>query len=147
VYSFHYLTDGHALLRKLVQEFQLCPKLCHLQQDAIPCEGIRENYCKGACEHKETAKAYNRRVKKACDSLQQQPSFAIIDKGISSDDHSCILMENGHFYGMGYIPAGTPVQDPVVLKEYLTMYRENSFIRNLVNGYAARFPGKVHLFS
>lgn len=147
VYSFHYLTDGHAILRKLVKEHSLCPKLCHLQQDSIPCEGIPENTCQGACEHREPAADYNQRVKEACTTLQQQPSYAIIDKGLHPDQQSCILIENGHFYGMGYIPAGTPLGDPASLKEFLTGYRENSFIRNLVNGYAARFPDKVHHFS
>ena len=31
VYTFHYLTDGHSILRKLIREFQLCPKLCFMQ--------------------------------------------------------------------------------------------------------------------
>ena len=35
--------------------------------------------------------------------------------------------------------------DPEDLKDYMTPYKENSFIRNLVNGYAARFPGKVNM--
>ena len=47
---------------------------------------------------------------------------------------------------MGYIPADTPITNPESLKDYLTAYKENSYIRNLVNGYAARFPSKVVVF-
>jgi DNA polymerase-3 subunit epsilon len=145
IYTFHYIVDGHAIIRKLIKDFNLCPKLCFMQKDPGKCEGINEGYCKAACEQKEITKSYNERVKKACDSLRSQPSFAIIDKGINGDDQSCILVSEGTFYGMGYIPAGVQIIDQDSLKDYLTAYKENSFIRNLVNGYAARFPSKVKM--
>ena len=147
VYTFHYLVDGHAIIRKLIRDFNLCPKLCFLQKDPGVCEGIREAYCFGACEQKESSAAYNERVKNACESLRSQPSFAIIDKGLDSDDQSCILVWNGEFYGMGYIPADAQIISPESLKDYLTVYKENSVIRNLVNGYAARFPDKIYTFN
>ena len=146
VYTFHYLVDGHAIIRKLIKDFNLCPKLCFMQKNNSQCEGITEGYCNAACEQKETTDKYNQRVKKACASLRSQPSFAIIDKGINGDDQSCILMWEGAFYGMGYIPADAQILNPETLKDYLTIYKENSFIRNLVNGYAARFPEKVVVF-
>ncbi len=146
VYTFHYLVDGHAIIRKLTKDFKLCPKLCFLQRDDSKCDGINEGYCGGACKKMEAAEAYNERVQQACASLRSQPSFAIIDKGITSDDQSCILVWEGSFYGMGYIPADTPITNPGSLKDLLTAYKENSYIRNLVNGYAARFPSKVVLF-
>ena len=145
IYTFHYIVDGHAIIRKLIKDFNLCPKLCFMQKDPGKCEGINDGYCNAACEQKEIAKSYNERVKKACDSLRSQPSFAIIDKGINGDDQSCILVSEGTFYGMGYIPADVQITDPDSLKDYLTAYNENSFIRNLVNGYAARFPSKVKM--
>ena len=143
VYTFHYLVDGHAILRKLIRDFNLCPKLCFLQKDPGSCEGIEDGYCKGACEQTESAAAYNGRVISAATSLRQQPTFAIIDTGLNGDDNSCILVEKGNFYGMGYIPSSEGAKDILKLKEYLTQYRENSFIRNLVHGYAARFPQKI----
>lgn len=146
VHSFHYLVDGHAILRKLIKDFQLCPKLCFMQKADGKCEGIDNGCCSGACEQKETAKKYNKRVQKACDSLRSQPSFAIMDKGMNSDEQSCILVWEGKFFGMGYLPADAPISNAAGLKDQLTMYNENSVIRNLVFGYAARFPEKVLLF-
>lgn len=146
VYTFHYIVDGHAILRKLIKDYNLCPKLCFLQKDPGPCEGMEDGYCNGACEHKEPAKTYNERVLLAAASLQAQPTFAIIDTGLNGDELSCILVEKGNFYGMGYLPASTEIKNPLQLKEYLTQYSENSFIRNLVHGYAARFPQKIVSF-
>ena len=143
VYTFHYLVDGHAIIRKLVKDFNLCPKLCFLQKDNGPCEGIAEGYCKSACQLKETAKKYNTRVQNAVNSLKSQPSFIIIDKGINGNDKSCIVVNEGKFYGMGYLPEELNIQKIEQVKEYITTYKENSFIRNLVNSFAARFPEKV----
>ncbi len=146
VYTFHYLVDGHAIIRKLIKDFKLCPKLCFLQRNDSKCEGINEGYCNGACEKREPTEAYNERMQQACASLRSQPSYAIFDKGITSDDKSCILVWEGRFYGMGYIPADVAITNPGSLKDLLTVYKENSYIRNLVNGYAGRFPSKVVVF-
>lgn len=143
VYTFHYIVDGHAIIRKLIKEFSLCPKLCFIQKDPGKCEGIVEGYCKGACAHKEPPQKYNKRAVKAAESLRTRPSFAIVDKGINGNDRSCILVQDGIFYGMGYIPADITIKNPDSIKDYLSTYRENSFIRNLIHGYAARFPEKV----
>lgn len=147
VHSFHYLTDGHSILRKLIREYGLCPKLCFIQRGDGPCEGMREHYCSGACEREEDAEDYNERVKNAIESLDTRPSFAIVDKGLNADEQSCVLVWEGKFIGMGYIPADMQVVQPTELKELVTPYKENLFIRNLVTAYAARYPEKVTYFS
>lgn len=147
VYSFHYLVDGHAILRKVIKEFNLCPKLCFMQKDQVDCEGIKERFCLGACRQEELPASYNKRVLQAIESLKNQPSFAIIEKGLNGDDQSCILVTEGRFYGMGYIPSDLAINDHETLKELLTPYKENLYIRNLISGYAARFPGKVKTFT
>jgi DNA polymerase-3 subunit epsilon len=147
LYRFHYLVDGHTILRKLIKDFRFCPRLCFMQKDSIACEGMKEGHCDGACCKQESTTKYNHKVQKAIQFLQAQPSFAIIEKGLNGDDQSCVLVCEGKFYGMGYIPADMQITDPEQLKDLVTPYRENIVIRNLVNGYAARFPGKVRLFS
>jgi DNA polymerase-3 subunit epsilon len=146
LYSFHYIADGHAIIRKLVRSYGLCPKLCFLQKEG-PCEGMKDGTCNGACEHKESAGDYNEKVMHAIASLKTLPSYAIIDKGVEENDRSCILVIEGKFYGMGYLPSGTGEDDLSVMQTHLTEYRENSFIRNLVHGYAARFPQKIKTFT
>jgi len=139
VYSFHYLVDGHSILRKLIRDHHLCPRLCFMQKADEPCDET----CSGACEQKETPAEYNQRVKQAINSFDQKPSFAIVDRGLNGHDKSCILVENGKLYGMGYVPLDAQVTDPETLKDHLQLYKENSFIRNLISGYAARYPHKV----
>lgn len=147
IHTFHYLVDGHSLLRKLVKEHNLCPKLCFIQHDTAPCEGQREEYCYGACEHKEDVTSYNSRVEAALQGFTTKPSYAIVEQGRNSSEQSCVLMVNGEFYGMGYIPNDVQLTTLDELKDFVTPYKENLFIRNIVNGYAARYPQKVKQFS
>lgn len=142
-WSFHYLNEGYGLLRGLVKEFGLCPKLCFLQKDNGPCTGKEDGSCSGACEGSQPPAVYNRKVAKALGSLKKDESFMILDKGINGDDRSCILVEEGRFYGMGYIPGDTVVTSMEEAKEFLEVYKENSFIRNLLMGYKSRFPDRV----
>ena len=146
LYTFHYLADGHSVLRKLIREHRLCPRLCFMQTSP-DCEGVREKYCDGACEQKETAASYNSRVHSAIESLSTQPSFAIVDGGLNMEEQSCILVWEGKFYGMGYIPLHVQLTEPEQLKDWVTPLKESLFIRNIVNGYAARYPAKVRNFS
>ena len=148
LYTFNLLTEGHNLLRKLCEQFQLCPRLCFLQSDSIKCVGIEENTCMGACEQKEFPQEYNVRVKECIDYLHKElPTFALIDDGLQHTEQSCILIEKGRFYGMGYLPGDVTAQNVDDLKNYLTPYSENDYIRGLIYQYAARFPHKKKVLS
>jgi len=146
VHSFHYMVDGHAILRKMIKDHGLCPKLCFLQKDSEPCRLEGPDACTGACQQKESPADYNRRVDLAIQALKTLPSFAIIDKGLNGEDRSCILVQEGKFYGMGYLPGLSLPEKMEEIRELVTVYHENSFIRNLVFSYASRFPDKVHRF-
>jgi DNA polymerase-3 subunit epsilon len=143
VSRFHYLADGQASLRKLIREHELCMRLCFLQTTEGPCEGTTVGYCKGACVHEEPPHSYNERVINACQELRDQPSFAIIEKGRTGKEKSCILVEAGQFYGMGYIPKNLKAENLQELKSILTRYRENSFILRTIKEYADTYPEKV----
>ena len=143
LYTFNLLAEGHNLLRKLMLQFELCPKLCFLQSENQPCHLLAENKCKGACEQVESADEYNERVLACINHLDNElPSFALIDYGLQQQEQSCILMEKGRFYGMGYLPSDITIQTIEELKFRLTPYAENDYIRGLIYQHAARYPGK-----
>jgi len=130
-------------LRKLMLQFELCPKLCFLQSENRPCQLLAENKCKGACEQLESTAKYNKRVNACINHLDNElPSFALIDYGLRQQEQSCILMEKGRFYGMGYLPADVTIQTIDELKFRITPYAENDYIRGLVYQHAARYPHK-----
>jgi len=143
LYTFNLLVEGHNLLKKVCEQFELCPRLCFLQSGNIQCVGIEGNTCHGACEQKELPEQYNYRVRQCIDYLNKElPTFALMDNGLQHTEQSCILMEKGRFYGMGYLPGDIAANTVDELKSYLTPYSENDYIRGLVYQHAAKFPHK-----
>ncbi len=143
LYTFGLLMEGQGLLRKLIPKFGLCPKRCYLQSEQVGCQGEGQFSCDGICERVESPESYNRRVQDCINHLQKElPSFAILDQGLEEAQQSCILMERGRFYGMGYLPSDSAVHTMDDLKDYLTPYLENDYIRGLVYSHAAKYPYK-----
>jgi DNA polymerase-3 subunit epsilon len=142
-YSFNSLSEGWQILRKLVLQFELCPKLCFIQKGNEACTGLTDKTCHGACIQSEKADDYNRRLRAALRSLQEMlPSFIIKDRGRNSSEESFVLIENGRFYGMGWLDKEFQIQNLDSLKEQLTVYPENDYMRGLVYNYAEKWPEK-----
>ncbi|WP_461452916.1 exonuclease domain-containing protein [Mucilaginibacter sp.] len=146
VYTCNTLFEGYSLLNKLIDTFELCPKLCFIQKNNAECIGIHKDGC--ACTGSMSPDEYNQKVTIAIESLNEAlPTFAIRDEGRSADEHSCILIEKGRFYGMGYVSHHFKVDDMQQLKQHLTPYPGNDYIRNIVTGYATKFPERKVMFA
>lgn len=143
IYTFHYKVDGYGVLRKLMKEYSLCPKLCFIQTDNEKCIGITEEHCFGACEKTELPKVYNERVLQAIASLTQKPSYLVLDKGLSENEISCIMVDQGSFFGMGYLPKNLESISRQTIQEYIKPYKENSYIRTLLLSHASNFPSQI----
>ncbi len=70
------------------------------------------------------------------------PSFALIDQGRNEEEHSCLLVEQGKFYGMGYISHYADITEPAMLKSALQPYPSNDYILNMIISHAEAFPQK-----
>jgi len=146
VHNCRSLLEGHTLLTQLIEEFGLCPKLCFVQKNNEPCTGNHKEQC--ACHGNMDVNTYNQKVDYAINSLKEQlPTFALRDKGRNYDEQSCMLIENGRFYGMGYIPNDFEVDKYEALKAVLSPYPDNGYIKNMVLGHAERYPAKILNFA
>ena len=147
LYSFQMITEGHRLLKQLVEDLKLCPKLCYIQKDESTCVGMENNYCKGACEQKESPALYNKKVWKATTFLKTHlPSFAIIEDSFDAEKQSCIIMDQGMFYGMGHIPKKAPRKKMEQLKQWVEPQEDSELIRGMLLNYAAKNPEKIIYF-
>ena len=140
VYTFHYKVDGHGVMRKLMKEFKLCPKLCFIQTNNDTCVGIKEDHCLGACEKNELPVDYNKRVMDAIASLTAKPSYVVLDKGLNENEHSCIMVVQGSFFGMGYLPKNVSELSKDILAEYINPFKENSYISLMLQSYVTQNP-------
>ena len=114
-----------------------------MQTDNDRCQGIVEDYCNGACEKKESPAEYNERVLKAIASLTARPSYIVLDQGLNDDEISCIMVIKGSFFGMGYLPKNFDAISEEAIAEYIKPYKENSYIRTLLNTHITNFPDQV----
>ena len=145
IYTCNSLLDGYNLLNKLIEAFDLCPKLCFIQKNNEPCISAAGSTC--ACEGVEPPDSYNEKVNNAIDQLKQAlPTYAIRDEGRTGDEHSCILVEKGQFYGMGYISHYFDANNIQQLKSYLTPYPGNDYIKHIVATYASKYPDRMVVF-
>jgi DNA polymerase-3 subunit epsilon len=143
LYMFTSLLAGQSMLRGMIKEHTLCEKLCFIQTHRASCTAYDTENCHGACLGLEHPYSYNTRVKAAISHLKSAlPSFAIIDSGRTEEEQSCLWVEEGKFYGMGYISFHTDVTDMETLKSCIVPYPSNDYILNMVMDYADMHPEK-----
>jgi DNA polymerase III subunit epsilon len=133
--------EGRNLLHKLVRNFNLCPELCGItacaHDTALPDE-------EPLCQALHGVINYNKQVKLALKQVEQYlPSFIIKDKGRHEEEQSCIWVEKGKFYGMGYIDACSDIHSLEDIKSALKPYKVNHYMLQLVYNYAEKYPYKV----
>jgi len=139
---FYNRYEGMAELKRIANEFFLCHKLCFIDRSS---EAVcSSETCKGACGQKEDPADYNARVLEAVEQMKKElPSFAIRERSYFNNQDSCILMEEGKFYGMGYISTDFPLSSKDDLRAKLQVYPEYDFVRSLIKRYASEQPDKV----
>lgn len=137
--SFNSLYNGINVLRSLAEQFGIDNRFCKYGTD-----DRGELLPKPDLTNLPEVEQHNRQVENAIDFLlKNRPSFAILDKGRSAEERSCIWVENGHFYGMGYIASDVGFTDPSEIRDYITPYRSNQYSMHLILTYAEKYPGKV----
>src|SRR5690606_17576217 len=109
--------DGIRVLRNLVRQFDLDTRLCLFGKSVgTPIPERTEDPLPNQ-------EAYNRKVEQALAHLSAQaPTFFIRDKGRDEEEQSCIWVEKGNFYAMGYIAKDVQLTTPDDIRESLTRY-------------------------
>jgi DNA polymerase-3 subunit epsilon len=134
VYTFGYYLEVYNQLRALVEKFDLDLRLCFIDKTPLTADMQREL---------PEPSAYNLKVQEAINYIKTQlPTFAVKDDGREPGEQSVILMEEGKFYGMGYVSHDTSISSASELKEILSAYPESDMIRNMISQYVQKFPAK-----
>jgi DNA polymerase-3 subunit epsilon len=103
--SFNTKREGVAYMERLVEDYELCQKLCDLYKTSSSCFQYTIKQCHGACVKEESPEDYNQRCKAIIDDLSMNSAtFYIVDKGREKNEKSVILIENGSLKGLGYAP-------------------------------------------
>ncbi len=132
VHTFGLLWEGYRLLWKMIERHELSPRLCFV--DKTKDMGNTE------IPHDEP-ETYNKKVEQALQALHDElPTFAVLGEGVETGEQSCLLIEKGKFFGMGFVPRRMNIREVTKLKNVLTPYHDNDFIRDMIYRYAETNP-------
>ena len=139
IMKFYSMAECRNLLEKVCEEFELCPKYCHLQTNVNACFHYQIKQCKGICSGKETAENYNKRVKKAINSLGLQTENIVIkENGRHPNEISFALILNGIYQGFGYLDKDIELENPDEYLFYVQSKKDNRDIQRILRSYLTK---------
>lgn len=140
--AFSNLTDGFSLLREAINEFDLCPRLAGIATDTTACE---ERACACISGKKAEIALYNKKIAKAVKAFANNDTFVIVEKGRTLKEIALVVVDNGVFKRMGYLPKKDFKKEKLntATLEALPLYRENFNIRQIISSYRNNYPENV----
>lgn len=139
--TFSTIADCRSFLEEICQGHELCPKFCHLQENAESCSHYSIRNCRGICRGKEAIVTYNDRVKSAIKAEKEKNKNIIIpEKGRTPNERAFVLLAEGQYKGYGFIEKTEPIQGLDDLENFLERKRENVDTKRIINWYLRKFP-------
>jgi len=134
--KFYNMTECRSFLEKLCEDFELCPKYCHLQSNVSSCFHYQIKACKGVCREEESAEIYNKRVLQAIASVQfQTENFIIKETGRMSNEYAYVLILNGIYKGYGYLDKTTKINATEDYLDAIETQKDNKDIQRILRAY------------
>jgi DNA polymerase-3 subunit epsilon len=136
--SFNSLHTAINVLMQLKEQFTIDHRFCNFGIPELPQANKKD------LEILPDLDSHNEQIEKALNHLvSKRESFAIIDKGRTQEEKSIVYVENGHFYGMGYLSSDIIINEIAELKEHVTRYSSNQYIMQLIYNYSEKYLYKV----
>lgn len=133
--SFKNLAELKHLLRIMVMDYNLCPRLSGLQPLGTgKCNYIEQVNCQGACTQEESTESYNGRVRRAVEEqINKMSSYVLTESTIDGRNKSVILVEKGRYKGYGIVPIDIDVSNIELVKANIQTAYDDQDMSILVN--------------
>ena len=136
IVKFYTSTESRLFLEQLCEEFELCPKYCHLQSNVSACFHFQLKKCKGVCQDKESISSYNARVIEAIEfASMENETYTISQKGRSEEEKGFVLVEKGIYKGYGYADKNTEFTSLEEYKTVLVAQKDNRDIQRILKSW------------
>ncbi|MDA9073512.1 exonuclease domain-containing protein [bacterium] len=137
--KFYSMAACRSMLEKVCEEFELCPKYCHLQTNVNACFHYQLQQCKGICTGKEALESYNKRVYEAIKSLGLQTENLVIkESGRNNKEIGFALILNGIYQGFGYVDKKIKIEDTDDYQLYLQPQQDNRDVQRILKSYLTK---------
>jgi len=142
IFTFYNMADCRLYLEKICQEFQLCPKYCHLQENVVSCSHYRITKCDGICRGKEDILVYNEKVQRAMNHIRASTmNFIIKEKGRTADEDAFVLVHNDLYMGYGFIEKDRIITSTEDLTAFLIPQKNTLEVQGIIKSYVSKHAG------
>lgn len=130
--TFFNPTEARIYIEKLMTDFDLCAKYCHLIENNNSCDESIFSTCLGICKGLESVSEYNHRVEAALERiLSNLPDGWIKQKGRNVDEDAFIRIKNGKYCGYGFIDKSLDIQ-PDEIDDFLIPEKDNMNVQKIL---------------
>lgn len=142
--KFYNTTECRLFVERICEQFELCPKYCHLQTNVSACFHYQIKICKGICREKEQPESYNRRVKLAIEEIRGESDSCIIQEpGRHENEQSFVLIENGVYLGFGYTELTADTTNLNFYRKKLILQQDNRDVQRILRGFMNKNKDKI----
>ncbi|MBN1952172.1 MAG: GIY-YIG nuclease family protein [Bacteroidales bacterium] len=139
--SFSGLKVAKTYLLSLVENHELCQKLCGLYPGSGSCFSYEIASCNGACIGKESPEDYNKRAKLIIRKHSfRHDSFFILDSGKSLDETAVIQIEHGKYIGYGFLDSALADGNPANLSACISRFEDNRDVQQILRNHLSQHP-------
>lgn len=137
--TFSSLKRAKNVLERWVEKYELCQKLCNLENGKGNCFNYTIKKCNGACIREESAESYNERVRALIDQHSyKNQHMLVIDRGRDIDEKSALLVEDGEFKGYGYFNLNHQINNIDIIRSIITPMKNDRDAQHIIQSYLRR---------
>lgn len=133
---FYSNREAILFLEKLCEEFELCPKYCHLQTNVNSCFHYQIKKCKGICREQETVNDYNNRVLEAINSIGYSvENLVVLEDGKTKNERGFALILDGIYKGFGYVEKSFFSKNAADYLPFTQLQKDNRDVQRILLSY------------
>lgn len=134
LFTFTTENRGINMLKNWQKEFDLCQKLCQLENTDTQCEDVVKKECSGACIGIENSEFYNIKAIALINKLNfDKKSFIILDKGKNKNEYSFVFVSQGVCIGYGNVLKFLIKKETKSFKKHLIKLEDNINYKSIIN--------------
>lgn len=146
VTTFTNSMQAKSVLHFIVEEYNLCQRLCGLHKTKGACFNYTLKACNGACVGEESAQDYNERAQQVIDRYSfNNKNMLVIDRGRNASEKSVVWIANGELKGMGFFNLNYQIQNQEILQQVITPIKDNRDARHIVQAYIRKNEKRIKL--
>jgi DNA polymerase-3 subunit epsilon len=144
--TFSGLKSARNFIEHVVEKYELCMNKTSLNSGQKSCFNYGIKACQGACVAQESAKDYNKRVRKLIDKFSfEKEDFVMVGKGREVGEKSLIYVKSGQIYGFGYFSLNLQITNKDILERIISPVKYKRDAKHIIQSFMRQYPNRFQL--